>query len=105
MEQSNNQQNSLWYKFPISVVDRKLDELLDGEIPEEDMIDSWVDIRIDSIVMIRPYYVGDDLKITGTLLYTTAGTDFAVNMKPSSVRKLLNYEPIKLENEFKTPPM
>lgn len=100
MEQSSNQ-NTKWYRFPISIIDRELDELL-GDVPEEELIDSWVDIRIDSIVLIRPYFTGkvDDLKISGTLLFTTAGTDFAVNMKPSSVRKLLNYEPIKLENEY-----
>lgn len=103
MGQLNNQK---WYRFPIMVVDRKLKDIYEeDEIPKDEMEESWVDIRLDSIVAVRPYYEGDDLKITGTLIFTTAGDSYGVELKPSSVRKLLNYEPIKLENEFKTSPV
>lgn len=105
MEQSNNL-TTKWYRFPIMVVDKKLKDIYDeDEIPKSEMEESWVDIRLDSIVAVRPYYEGDELKITGTLIHTTAGDSYGVELKPSSVRKLLNYEPIKLENEFKTSPV
>lgn len=86
------------------VVDRKLKDIYEeDEIPKDKMEESWVDIRLDSIVAVEPYYEGNDLKITGTLISTTSGDSYGVELKPSSVRKLLNYEPIKLENEFKIP--
>ena len=88
------------------VVDKKLKDIYEeDEIPKEQMEESWVDIRADSIVAVRPYYEGDDLIITGTLIFTTGGDSYGVELKPSSVRKLLNYEPIKLENEYKEPPV
>ena len=91
-----------WYRFPVMLVDRKLNEALNGDVPEEQMEEGWYDVQADSIKGVRPYY-GDDFKVTGTLIFMTTGDNIAVEMKPSSVRKLLNYEPIKLENEFKKP--
>ena len=101
MEQLNNQK---WYRFPVMLVDKKLNEALDGDVPENQMEEGWFDIHIDCIKGVRPYY-DDDFKITGTLIFMTTGYNVAVEMKPSSVRKLINYEPIKLENEFKNSPM
>lgn len=100
----NNSRWVKWYRFPIMMVDRKLKDIYEeDEIPKDKMEESWVDIRLDSIVAVEPYYEGNDLKITGTLISTTSGDSYGVELKPSSVRKLLNYEPIKLENEFKIP--
>ena len=107
MEQSNNSNNSnnsdntVWYRFPVLMVDREMNDALDGKVPEDQMEEGWYDVQADSIKGVRPYY-GDDFKITGTLIFMTTGDNIAVEMKPSSVRKLLNYTPIKLENEFKT---
>lgn len=102
MEQLNNQK--IWYRFPVLMVDKELNNTLDGNVPKEQMEEGWYDIRLDSIQGVRPYY-GENFEIEGTLIFMTTGDNIAVELKPSSVRKLLNYEPIKLENEFKTSPM
>lgn len=102
MEQLNNQTQKIWYRFPILVMDKKLKDIYEeGEVPKEQMNDSWVDIRVDSIVAVRPYY-GEELKITATIIHTSSGDDFVVEMKPSTIRKILNYEPVKLENDYKS---
>ena len=100
MEQLQTQmEQNKWYRFPIKVVDKKLSEALDGDVPEEQMEMSWYDIHIDSIKGIRPYY-GDDFEITGTLLHLTTGDNIGVELKPSTVRKLIGYEPTVLSSDF-----
>lgn len=89
--------NNNWYRFPIKVTNKKLYDALDGEVPEENWERSYVDIRIDSIVAIRPYTDQNDPEdtISGTLIYTTAGEDWAVYILPKKVREILNIKPIK----------
>lgn len=99
MEQLNK--SNKWYRFPILIVDKTLKNIYEEQdIPKDQMKESWVDIRLDSIVNIRPYYEGEDFQITGTLIHTTSGDDFGVELKPSTVRKLLGYEPQILKSEF-----
>lgn len=85
---------SEWIRFPIKIADRKLFDSLNGEVPEEEWQESWIDIRRDSIVTIRQF-IQDSGKVEGTLIYTTSGNDFATTLMPSVVKKILNYEPFK----------
>jgi len=85
-----------WYRFPITVVSQQDYELYGNQPPADASMRSYVDFRLDSIVGLRAYFE-DDGTVTGTQIYTTAGTDFAVDLKPSEVRKILGYTPINKE--------
>lgn len=98
MEQLNK-----WYRFPILVTNRKLFETLEGNVPDEEWEMSYIDIREDSIVSVRPYQHQDDPeeKITGTLLFMSSGENYAVSVHPKRVREILNIKPITIEpDEF-----
>lgn len=88
-----------WCRFPIKLVDKNLNEALDGNVPPDQMEDGWYDIKLDSIKGLRPYYE-EDFTVSGTLLFLTTGDNVAVELKPSTVRKLLNYEPEILKSDF-----
>lgn len=88
-----------WYRFPIKLVDKNLNEVLGGNVSVDQMEDGWYDIKLDSIKGLRPYYE-EDFTISGTLLFLTTGDNVAVELKPSTVRKLLNYEPEILSSDF-----
>lgn len=90
-----------WLRFPTDVVDWKIKteyEITGEDIPSDNYIESYVDIRIDSIVQIRPYFERDDAegKLTGTILYTTSGENWVVNVHPKVVREILNCKPLKI---------
>lgn len=93
MEQLNK--SNKWYRFPIDL-HWKADEDL-GLEPEK--FEGFYDIRIDSIVGWRPEY-DKDKGISGTYIYLTSGDSALVKVKPSTVRKLLGYEPEILKSEF-----
>jgi len=89
-----------WLRFPHDVVDYDTLEgytLLEKPIPSDEYIESYVDIRVDSIIALRPYTERDkpDEGVTGTIIYTT-GEEFVVNVLPKEVRRLLNCEPTKV---------
>lgn len=98
MEQFKIEQNK-WIRFPIKLVDKILNETLDGNVPIDQMEDGWYDIKLDSIKGLRPFYE-EDFSVSGTLLFLTTGDNVAVELKPSTVRKLLGYEPQILKSEF-----
>ena len=56
-------------------------------------------MKLDSIKGLRPFYE-EDFSVSGTLLFLTTGDNVAVELKPSTVRKLLGYEPQILKSEF-----
>jgi hypothetical protein len=90
-----------WFRFPIDVIDsdtNKQYELLEQNIPLDEYYESWVDIRLDSIVQIRPFVAKDNElnNVTGTILYTTSGESHVVNVLPKTVREILGYEINKL---------
>lgn len=100
MEQLNNYK---WYRFPILVTNKRLFESLNGNVPEEEWEMSYVDIREDSVVSIRPYIDQNDPdeKITGTLLFLTSGENYSVSVHPKKVREILDIKPIKIKaDEF-----
>lgn len=55
---------------------------------------SWVDIKTETIIAIRPFIDDIDGPSESTIIYVP-GDNFPINLKPSEVRKILNYEPIK----------
>lgn len=90
-----------WFRFPIDVIDsdtNKQYELLEQNIPLDEYYESWVDIRLDSIVQIRPFVAKDNElnNVTGTTLFTTSGESWVVNVLPKTVREILGYEINKL---------
>lgn len=90
-----------WYRFPTDVVNADVKEqyeLLEQDVPTSEYFESWVDVRLDSIVQVRPFVAKDDPleKITGTILYTTSGESHVVNVLPKTVREILGYEINKL---------
>lgn len=90
-----------WYRFPIDVIDSDTKEqyqLLEQDVPTTEYFESWVDVKLDSIVQVRPFVAKDDPleKITGTILYTTSGESHVVNVLPKTVREILGYEINKL---------
>lgn len=93
MEQLNNQNK--WYRFPIDL-HWKADEDL-GIEPEA--FESFYDIRMDSIVGWRPEH-DKDKGVCGTFVYLTSGDSALLKIKPSTLRKLLNYEPEIITNDY-----
>lgn len=91
MEQSNK-----WYRFPIQIYDREIKELTG----KEELEPSFFDARIDTIGGMRVSY-DENMKQEGTFVYFTTGEHIFTPVKLSTLRKLLNYEPIKIEaDEF-----
>lgn len=88
--QSNN-----WYRFPISL-HWKVDADL-GLEPEE--FEGFYDARADSIVGWRAEY-DKDKGVIGTFIYFTSGDGILAKIKPSTLRRLLNYEPEILKSDF-----
>lgn len=92
MEQSSNLK---WYRFPIDL-HWKSDEDL-GIEPE--VFESFYDIRVDSIVGWRPEY-DKNKGISGTFIYLTSGDSALLKVKPSTLRKILNYEPVIIKSDY-----
>lgn len=93
---------SEWLRLPISVYNTtEYPGLSHDEVPKEGMYLAFVDVRKDSIVGVRPYFsiTGDQDRPDGTIIYTTSGQDHVIEIMPSTMRKLIGYEPIKVEAE------
>lgn len=88
----NENSNYSWYRFPIKVIDQNVFREHDGEIEDDEWLDTWIDIRLDSIISIEPF-MEEKETVTSTTIYTYSDF-FTVEMKPSEVRSLLNYRPI-----------
>jgi len=89
MEQLNNQ---TWYRFPIKVIPHEA-KLLDDTTDYQE--DSFYDIRLDTIGGIRQA-IEEDI-VTGSLVYLTTGDNFFTPLSIKQLRKILNYEPIKIK--------
>lgn len=92
-----------WYRFPIDVIDVETKESYDaiGKNPKEDEYwESWVDIREDQIVAIRPFVPKDskDMEITGTSIYLSNGDSYVVNVKPSTVKEIIGITTYKFKS-------
>ncbi len=88
-------QSNKWYRFPVDIY-WKSDEQLGLESEE---FESFYDARVDSIVGWRAEY-SKDKGVIGTLIYFTSGDYILAKIKPSTLRKLLNYEPEILSSDF-----
>lgn len=87
-------QSNKWYRFPVDIYWISDEQL--GLEPEE--FEGFYDARADSIVGWRAEY--DKEGVIGTLIYFTSGDEILANIKPSTLRKLLNYEPEILSSDF-----
>ncbi len=90
-----------WLRFPTDVIDWRVKreyEITGEDIPPDNYTESYVDIRADSIVQIRPFVARENSEgeLTGTILYTTSGESWIVNVLPKVVRELIDCKPIKI---------
>lgn len=95
-------QNEKWFRLPIAVFSKEDHPGLEPhEVPKEQQFLTFIDVRADSIVGMRPYfgYDADADKPNGTIIYTTSGEDHVIEIMPSTMRKLLGYKPEEVKAE------
>lgn len=84
-------------RFPISVADRETYDLHAGNVPNEFLETSWIDIKSSAITGIRQYIPSGTDTVQGTTLHALGIGEIVVDVLPSKVRELLLYTPIKIE--------
>lgn len=93
----------MWYRFPMDVVNTDLIDsykIMGKDVPSSEYEESWIDIRLDAIIAIRPFVDKENSLevVTGTILFTTDGDAHVVNVYPEQVQKILNYIPEKVKS-------
>lgn len=85
---------SVWYRFPV-----------DQNILTEELVEDWIDIRIDSIKQIKGHWsLGNKSSHPDkTIIYCDTGESWVVNLKVNQVIKILGYKAIivkELYNDY-----
>lgn len=90
-----------WFRFPILVVETKLVETLDEEQLEKYWEDSYVEIKESNVESIRPYVDGEiiDQGKNATVLTTSSGETFVIEIPTDKLRELLGYKPEIIKNK------